>query len=164
MTNVTAANLYPLLYFTHNNTKGAFNRMQNTFTHMENPSDSMENTVKGQELKQIYNIVDWIDFGLVFAVIVYYTRLVNNLQDGLLVGTQFDFAQFMTLAIENANFIGIALLAASLAVCVTFICLTIKMWRRRDIGIVRATARIIWNMIWIPLDVYVLCMILWQNV
>ena len=66
---------------------------------------------------------------------------------------------FINLVIENANSTGIALLLASLAVCVTFVVLTIKMLKTRQVSIPRAIGRIIWNSIWIPLDVYVLFMI-----
>ena len=120
----------------------------------------MENTTEPDNLRKIYNIVDWIDLGLVGAIILYYGRLVNSLQYELPTGIELDYAQFFNLAIENANLIGIGLLVASLAVCITFIYLTVKMRRKRQIGVARATVRIIWNGIWIPLDIYALCMIL----
>ena len=127
----------------------------------------MDNAARTSNLKSIYNTVDWIDFGLVFAVIFYYGRLMNtygNLMDTFqfeqLSGVEFDYMYFLNLAIENATATGIVLLLASLAVCTTFIVLTVMMRRRREIGIIRAAGRIIWNMIWIPLDIYVLCRIL----
>ena len=118
----------------------------------------MESTTPQYNLKKIYNIVDWIDFGLVFAIIAYYGSLMSRLpmQDI----TELDYWQIVILAIEHATLTGIALLLASLAVCVTFICLTIKMRKRRQIGIIRTIARLIWNGIWIPLDVFFLYMIL----
>jgi len=111
-------------------------------------------------LKKIYNIVDWIDVGLVIAIIAYYSNLMSNLQHELTDITEWNYAQFLSLSIEHATLTGIALLLASLAICVVFICLTVKMRAKRQIGIVRATARIIWNGIWIPLDAYFLFMIL----
>jgi len=120
----------------------------------------MENTTESNHLQQIYNIVDWIDFGLVFAVIFYYGRLINSVQYQLPAGVVLDYAQIISLAVEHANLMGIALLVASLAVCIIFICLTVKMRRKRQIGIIRAAGRIIWNGIWIPLDAYFLFMIL----
>ena len=120
----------------------------------------MESTTEPVSLKQIYNIVDWIDVGLVIAIIIYYSRLMNSVLYDLPDGIELNYMQFMNLAIENANIIGILLVAASLIVCITFVCLTVKMRKRREVGIVRATVRIIWNGIWIPLDVYVLSLIL----
>ena len=123
----------------------------------------MDNTTESTNLKQIYNLVDWIDFGLVIAVVIYYGRLVNNLQVDFTTALELDYAVFVDLIVENAGSAGIALLAASLAVCTTFICLTIMMRKKREIGIARATARIIWNLIWIPLDCYFLFMILFAR-
>ena len=93
-------------------------------------------------LKQLYNIVDWIDLGLVIAIVAYYSRS--------------DLTQLLDLSSANATPIGILLLLASLAICVTFILLTIKMRKRQEVSLARATARIIWNTIWIPLDLYFL--------
>ena len=120
----------------------------------------MENTTRTSNLKSIYNTVDWIDFGLVFAVIFYYGRLMNNLEFEFPYSMEFDYMYFFNLAIENATNLGIVLLLASLAVCTTFIVLTVMMRRRREIGIFRTAGRIIWNVIWIPLDVYALILIL----
>ena len=120
----------------------------------------MDNTSESINLKQVYNIVDWIDLGLVIAIIIYYSRLISDLLYNHPGGIELNYIQFINLAIENANIIGVLLVAASLIVCITFICLTVKMRKRREVGIVRATVRIIWNGIWIPLDVYVLSLIL----
>ena len=121
----------------------------------------MDNTTQSSSLKKIYNMVDWIDFGLVIAVVIYYGRLFNIVTDDMIIiWPDFDFTYFVNLIVENAGSVGIALLAASLAVCTTFICLTVMMRKKREIGIARATARIIWNLIWIPLDCYFLFMIL----
>jgi len=120
----------------------------------------MENKTEQDKLKRIYNIVDWIDLGLVVAVILYYMRLMNRLQYNFPAGEGFDYSQIINLIVENTNLIGIALLVASLAICIVFICLTVKMRKARQIGIVRTTARLIWNGIWIPFDLYFLFMIL----
>ena len=114
----------------------------------------MENTTEQSNLKKLYNTVDWIDFGLVIAIILYYSRY--ELPDI----TEFDLAQIVNLAIENASLISVGLLLASLVIATTLICFTIKMRRLRLIGVARATARLIWNGIWIPLDIYFLYMIL----
>ena len=113
-------------------------------------------------LKQIYNIVDWIDLGLVAIIIFYYGRLVQSLQYQLPDGVELDYAQIVNLSTNNASPIGIALLVASLAICGIFIYLTVKMRMRREIGIIRATGRLIWNGIWIPLDLYFLYLILFS--
>lgn len=120
----------------------------------------MKHPTESDNLKKIYNIVDWIDLGLVVAIIIYYTRLINSAQHELSAEMELDYAQIMNLVTENVNLMGILLLVVSLAVCITFIYLTIKMRKRRQIGVVRTIARIVWNGIWIPLDIYFLCMIL----
>ena len=54
----------------------------------------MDNTSESINLKQIYNIVDWIDLGLVIAIIIYYSRLINDLlynQPGGYLCIEFDF-------------------------------------------------------------------------
>lgn len=125
----------------------------------------MDNSTDQINLKQLYNIVDWIDVGLVIAVILYYGNLTRGLQQelvydlmngDLMSSAAFDYTQFLTLIIENAKPTGIALLVASLLVCTSFIVLTVMMRKRGEIGIIRAAGRIIWNMIWMPLDLYIL--------
>ena len=108
-------------------------------------------------LKQIYNIVDWIDLGLVAAIIFYYARLFNR--DTSSTGIDW---QVIFQGTENTSLFGILLLLASLAVCITFIYLTVKMRKRQEVSAARATARIVWNAIWIPLDCYFLFMILFS--
>ena len=103
---------------------------------------------KQYSLKQIYNIVDWIDLGLVIAIIAYYSRM--------------DHTQLFNLSGEHATPIGILLLLASLAICITFILLTIKMRKRQEVSLARAVLRIIWNGIWIPLDLYFLFTLLFS--
>ena len=110
----------------------------------------MHSTTEPQNYKQLYNMVDWLDFGLVIAIVIYYSRLASN------VGLE----QIFDLSAEHASPIGIALLLASLAIAITFIYLTVKMRKLRQVSIARATVRIIWNAIWIPLDAYFLYMIL----
>jgi len=119
----------------------------------------MTNTAEQGHLKRLYNIVDWIDLGLVGLIIFYYARLMSQLQPDLPAALDMDYGQILRFLAEHATLTGVALLVASLAVCVTFIYLTIRMRRTRQIGIVRAAARIIWNGMWIPLDLYFLFLI-----
>ena len=119
-------------------------------------------TAEGEKLKQIYNLIDWIDFGLIGAIILYYGRLIHRLQYELPAIFEGGYERIILLSIEHASYVSIALLMASLAVCTIFICLTIKMRARRDIGAARAVGRIIWNGIWIPLEAYLLFMILFS--
>jgi len=120
----------------------------------------MENKTEQYKLQQIYNVVDWLDLGLVVAIILYYVRLVNRLQYNFLATETLDYSKIINLIRENTNLTGIVLLVASLIICVVFICLTIKMRKTRQIGVVRTTARLIWNGIWIPFDLYFLVMVL----
>ena len=110
----------------------------------------MQSTTEPKNYKQLYNLVDWLDFGLVIAIVIYYGRLANN----------YGFEQMFDLSAEHTSLIGVALLLASLAIAITFIYLTIKMRKLRQISAARAVARIVWNGIWIPLDVLFLFMIL----
>ena len=74
----------------------------------------MINETRTSNLKSIYNAVDWIDFGLVFAVIFYYGRLMSSLEFEFPDSMEFDYMYFFNLAIENATNLGIVLLLASL--------------------------------------------------
>jgi len=109
------------------------------------------------DLKKIYNIIDWIDFGLVGAIILYYSRLFSRAD--LSAITEFDYSTYMRLMVDNATALGVVLLLASLAVCVVFIVLTINMRRARQISATRAVLRMGWNIIWIPFDLYFLFLI-----
>ena len=91
---------------------------------MENAN--MENTAESSNLKQLYNIVDWIDFGLVFAVVFYYGRLVNNLIYDLQNGVVLGYREIINLSVEYATLTSIALLVASMAVCITFVFLLLR--------------------------------------
>ena len=122
--------------------------------------NTQKNTTEQENFKQIYNIVDWIDLGLVGVIIFYYGRLISSLLDELPDVIEFDYELYLNLIIENANFTGIALVVASLIICLVFIYLTVKMRKKRYIGIVRTTARMIWNGFWLLLDVSFLFMIL----
>lgn len=107
----------------------------------------MKEIIKPENLKQIYNIVDWVDLGLVIAIIWYYSRQ--------------DLSQLLSFN-HQVSFFGIFLLLASLVISITFVYLTIRMRKHRQIGPVRAIARLIWNGIWIPLDLFFLITILFS--
>ncbi|MCL2531762.1 MAG: hypothetical protein FWE40_06365 [Oscillospiraceae bacterium] len=121
---------------------------------MENQTPTIQ---PKHDLKKIYNIIDWIDLGLVGAIIWYYSRLFSRIDlSGM---TEFDYTAFMRLSVENVTPLGVILLLVSLAVCVTFIVLTVKMRRAGQISATRAVLRMAWNLIWIPLDLYYLFLI-----
>ena len=122
---------------------------------MENTTEQNAAEIAERErLRRIYNVVDWIDLGLVAVIIIYYSRLFGRLQDELANGMTFN------LLIENTTLVGIAILLASLAISIVFICLTVMMRRKRHIGTVRAGIRFAWNGVWILLDSMSLLMIL----
>jgi len=118
----------------------------------------MEHEPQQRNWRQIYNFVDWIDLGLVAAIIFYYSRLMGGLE----LSTGMDYTHFFSMSVANATPIGILLLLASLTIAIVFIYLTIKMRKLRLISAARATVRMIWNGIWIPLDVFFLLMILFS--
>jgi len=101
----------------------------------------MKEMIKPENLKHLYNIVDWLDLGLVIAIIWYYSRQ--------------DLSQLLSFDYQ-ASFFGIFLLLASLAISITFVYLTVKMRKHGQVSKIRAIARLIWNGIWIPLDLFFL--------
>jgi len=121
----------------------------------------MENIAEHENLKKIYNTVDWIDLGLVGVFIFYYSRWGANLElPNDTAWNQLDYAQFRDLVMDNIAVTGIILLLISLAVCITLIYLTIKMRRLRVIGAVRAIARLFFNGFFLLLDVSFLLMLI----
>ena len=112
--------------------------------------------------KNLYNLLDWIDFGLAGLIIFYYGRKFTELFDfeELLLVAETDVVAIISALVENASVISIVLLSASLVVCLSFICLTIIMRKKGHISAVRAFARVTFAAFWIPLDVAFLLMIL----
>ena len=117
----------------------------------------MENSTEEENLKRLYNTLDWIDLGLIGVIIFYYMRLWNRLQYDQL--SELDFVEVTNLVIENTTLWGIVLLLVSLAVTTAFIYLTVKMRRKRLISGVRAGVRLIWNGTFFLIDIYALLLI-----
>ncbi|MCL2212314.1 MAG: hypothetical protein FWB93_00570 [Oscillospiraceae bacterium] len=116
--------------------------------------------IQSPNLKTIYNIVDWIDFGFVFLTIFYYGRMISDFASGLPYGVELNHEIIVDLINTNPSAVGIMLLFASLALCTTFIFLTVKIRARQEIGAVRAVGRLVWNGIWIVFDLLFLVTIL----
>ena len=120
----------------------------------------MENKTEQENLKRIYNTLDWIDLGLVGVLIFYYIRLGSRLELNFLELEELGYGQFINLLVENTNAIGILLLLISLAVAIAFVFLTVKMRRARAIGVIRTGVRLVWNGFFILMDVSFLLMVL----
>ena len=120
----------------------------------------MENIIEQENLKEMYNILDWIDLGLIGVISFYYIALWNRLQYDLPIGLELDFGQIINLIIENTKLVGIVLLLVSLAVSSAFVYLTVRMRKTGCISGVRAGVRLIWNGTFILMDIFVLFMIL----
>lgn len=110
------------------------------------------------DLKAIYTVIDWLDLGLVGALIWYYSRLFRSFDPSAMAGG-FNYAAFMQHSVQNTTALGIFLLLASLAICTVFIVLTVKMRRARQISSARAAVRMAWNFVWIPFDLFYLFLI-----
>ncbi|MCL2195029.1 MAG: hypothetical protein FWB76_03670 [Oscillospiraceae bacterium] len=117
----------------------------------------MKLRIPTNQLKTVYNIIDWVDLGLVGLIIWYYSRLFGGLDVSLI--TEFDFSTYTRMMVDNATALGVVLLLASLAICAVFIYLTIHMRRARQISAARTVVRLAWNLIWIPFDLYFLFLI-----
>jgi len=94
------------------------------------------------ELLQLYNIIDWIDFGLVFAIIFYVSRAARDAE------SIFELPPSMT---------GLLLCVASLGVSVCAIIVSRLIHKK---GVNKSRIRlivryIVWG-IWIPVDLYFL--------
>jgi len=123
--------------------------MDNEFMALEK-----EEVVKS-DLLALYNIIDWIDFGLVFAIIFYVSRALRD------IGFTFD-----SMISQNAGFIfydlppsivGLLLCVASLIVSISAIIVSRLIHKT---GAHRSRVRLIgryimWG-IWIPVDIYFL--------
>ena len=120
----------------------------------------MENITEQENLKRMYNILDWIDLGLVGVIVLYYMRLWNRLQYELPDLLEMDYVDIFNLVIENTRLTGIILLLISLVVTSVFIYLTIRMRKARCVGRIRTGIRLIWNGFFILFDIYALLMIL----
>ena len=88
-------------------------------------------TYEIEDLKKLFNTVDWIDFGLVFAVIGY----------------------MATGLYGNTPLLGIVLCLASLGACISAILISRVLRKKGAITKTRMRVRyVVWG-IWIPLDI-----------
>jgi len=105
-------------------------------------------------------IVSRMDLAVIIATILYYVRVVNTLGAELVTGAGFDYAQFMRTLAANTGLLGIALLVFSLITFIAIICFAVKKRMKGQIGLGKASGVIIWNLLWIVGDFYLLAMAL----
>lgn len=106
------------------------------------PQESMKDESIKSELLALYNIIDWIDFALVFAIIFYVSSAMREAESLI------DFPP---------SVIGLLLCLASLVVSVSAIIVSRLIHKKgANKSRVRLIGRyIIWG-IWIPVDLYFL--------
>jgi len=124
---------------------------------MDNTWENEYKEARRSRLLAIYNIIDWLDFALIFLIVAYYTNASQ--------------ATFAMLDMANANNLiealltftpsatGLLLCLASLAVCVSAIIVAIMIQRSgANKSWLRLIVRfIIWG-VWIPMDLYLIYM------
>jgi len=97
-------------------------------------------------LLTLYNVIDWIDFGLVIAIILY----VGNAAQGI------DSASFADSMFElPPSVVGLLLCVVSLVVSVSAVIVSRMIYKQgANRSMLRLIGRyIIWG-IWIPVDIY----------
>jgi len=128
--------------------------MTNTMTHAR----TREPVEKGKWEK----LISRMDLIIIIATILYYVRVANTLGAELISGAGFDYAQFMRTLAVNTGLLGIALLVFSLITFIAIIYFAVKKRMNQQLGLGKATAIIIWNLLWIVGDLYLLSMALFS--
>ncbi|MCL2571610.1 MAG: hypothetical protein FWE11_04325 [Defluviitaleaceae bacterium] len=105
-------------------------------------------------LLSLYNIIDWIDFGLIFAIIAYSAVSFQELGEGLEL---FESGWLVYLLDFPPSVIGLLLCLASLVVSVSAIATAIMIQRKgANKSKLRLFSRfIVWG-VWIPVDIYLI--------
>jgi len=121
------------------------------------PYDLEKEEVVKSELLELYNIIDWIDFVLVIAVIVYIGNAARGVGAGISYAIQEPGFAFYNLFDLPPSIIGLLLTAASLIVCIAAIIVARLIHKK---GAHRSRVRLFvrylaWG-IWIPIDLYFL--------
>ena len=97
-----------------------------------------------------YNIIDWLDFGLVVLIGLYYFRMF---QEDMEV-TPDNIVEVINTPISLVGFI---LCLASLFVCISAVITAIKVWRSgANSSKVRLTIRLVLWGFWIPFDLLII--------
>ena len=96
-----------------------------------------------------YNIIDWIDFGLVFLIGLYYFRMFQDMEV-----TPDNIVEVINTPISLVGFI---LCLASLFVCIFAVNTAIKVWRSgANSSKIRLTLRLVLWGFWIPFDLLII--------
>ena len=129
-----------------------------------------------ERLTRLYHVVDWVDFGLIILVVLYFLNalaramgfshlfaLINALRfDGELVNEWvYEMGHDVIMSMfEMSGILGILITLASLICCKLGVVLTVRLRKKGYIGRFRAIFRyIIWG-VFIPLEAYFLVMML----
>jgi len=114
---------------------------------------------KDTSLLTLYNIIDWIDFLLVFVIIAYIgvSPIVTDFYDWAYL----DMAEIWYTIINNLTVIDLLLCTASLIVTIAAIATAILIYKKGlNKNPFRLIARfIVWG-VWIPIDLYLIFMAL----
>jgi len=118
-------------------------------------TENVEN--RKSQLLKIYNIIDWMDFGLIFLIIAYYSTISSEAITALDLNQAGAF--FDTMFSFTPSVIGLMLCLASLVVCVSAIIVSILIQKSgANKSKLRLAVRfIIWG-VWIPFDLYLIFM------
>ena len=138
----------------------------------------MKNTTEQKQpnFKKWEKVINRMDFLVIIATIIYYVRIydvrvaaVNNFGRGLLNGARIDYTQlmigylqFMNTLADHTGLGGILLLVFSLFIFSVLVYIAIRKYANREKRLGTLIVTLIWNVIWILGDVYILYLVLFS--